>query len=232
MGVFAGKCCVPPRLCTQVHHRRNAPGLCLPPTIFSECFQGCSNPSPCSWTTFTPPGTSNFTGTNVQLGSDGANTSGLIFKSLMGVTPATITWRFTMTQIATAPYVGLAYLVASTDAAGIVQHLIIMGGDSVIALVTSGTDVRFGAWVPVNGATVTVHISVNGGTPSLFIDGVPVVLGAPGVIAPFLFFPNVAAIQVDDPALTGKATFDNYFITAGDFPPTASFCCPDGGPPP
>jgi hypothetical protein len=128
------------------------------------------------------------------------------------------------------------YQVYLSDAAGLVTGGVLLGGDGVLAVELGATLRMLGSWTPLgSSAPHVVHLTYDGTTPLLWIDGVPVAL-APILPLGFTRSPSTMTAEIGKqgdpvPPGDGMGSFDWIFATTGILPPTTSFCCPGGSPP-
>lgn len=222
---------------------------CITPTLFADCFLGCTgainefSPGPgpgplCGWTFNTGFGplagsisfTSGAMSFDTKSATDFPGASKPIPVSMAGVNG--LTGQFTFTEYPTAPNPSTTYDLYANNVDS--SQSISMGlfGDGTISFQvgpSASAPVYSGAWTPDNG-THTVHFNVdNAGVPALFIDGVAVPLlfigNAPSFASIFPANSVVLFIGSGDPAPTSSVVSD-LFLTAGVLGPEAEFCCP------
>lgn len=223
---------------------------CIAPSIFSECFTGYAGSVPANgWTTVSlPPGTSaSFNGSLMVMATPGGAPPGLapdVAKAVTGTIP--FPYRDTSFQakfiqfggsMANADTLFEFRLHSNTPASA--TRISLAGtaspGVGVVTIdVSNGGTVsrRTGAWVPAMGAPTEIHLTVaSDGTPLFYIDEVPIPLGGPSSVgvAPTLTGSVEVRFRKSGPGDSGAV--DYIFVNAGVQPPTAIYCCPEGGPP-
>jgi len=201
--------------------------------IFSDCFTGCLTPAACGWTLVTPPGTVTFDGDLMSMGGPPGAVGRAEKPTFIPMPPASFTVQFRFLEIpAPPPVLAAEYRIAIADpGGGVVIEIVFLGTGLVRITYGPVGSVFSGPWVPAGlGTPHTVHFSIDGGSPTLFLDGVPVALAptVPVLVPPQA--PSTVAATIDNGGPAVKGAFDYIVAATGIFPPTTVFCCPGGGP--
>ena len=215
---------------------------CTTPDIFADCFGSCSGTLPadgtvCGWTYTNAFGAFGGTVTlspgQMLLNSAAATQFPAAVKtSPQPVTPLDMSFQAKFTESATIPLGSGAnysfYLVDQTGANAFLVFLDDLGSAAVHVGAVAGAIYRTGTWTPNNGEH-TVHVTVVAGVPTLYIDGVAIVLVPAGSLAVgigTLGNNTVSAFFTANVAGSHSEKVSEIFITSGILLPTTDFCCP------
>lgn len=218
---------------------------CIAASIFSDCFKSCIGvinggaPGPvCGWTFIEPfgplGGLFTFTPGIMSMDTLDSDDFPIATKSLQSplVSVFGVSGKFSFTEYATPPTANTTYqLIVNNDDLSQSIAVSLFGDGGVIVQVGDPNLIPtyLGNWTPNFGAHV-VHFSVDGaGVPTLWIDGVAIVLTFLAALGSFWVLYPAAAVSYGggsgDPT-PGSSPLRNLFVTAGTTGPQAVFCCP------